>query len=150
MISTRNPKEDAPIILDCQPEEIAYSQEEYDKAAKDNKIIKTYIGPLFPQIFSQNLEHIYSSFPNGRIEKEEANIGTKSKEELIKELNDRESPTNPEDKIYIADYAQIILQKPEFAVISKPEKINLKKLKVQDLGFEKNQLQSKFISEPRN
>ncbi len=138
IISTRNPKEDAPIVLECEPNEIVYSEEDYNKALKENRNIKAYIGPLFPQIFSQNLEHIYASFPNGRIEKAEANIGTYSKEKLIKELNERESSTNPEDKIYISDYARSMLQKPEFTVINKPEKLNLIKLKVQDLGFEKN------------
>lgn len=138
IISTRNPKEDALIALECEPNEIVYSEEDYNKALKENRNIKAYIGPLFSEIFSQDLEHIYSSFPNGRIEKAEANIGTYSKEKLIKELNERESSTNPEDKIYISDYARSMLQKPEFAVISKPEKINLIKLKVQDLGFEKN------------
>jgi len=138
IILTREPKEDAPIVLECEPNEIAYGQEDYDKAVKDSKIIKAYIGPLFPQIFSQNLEHIYSSFPGGKIERAEANIGNKTKEELIKELEERTSSTNLEDKIYISGDAQSMLQKPEFAVISKPEKINLIKLKVQDLGFEKN------------
>lgn len=136
IISTRNLKEDAPIVLECEPEEIAYGQEEYEKAQKNNKTIKAYIGPLFPQIFSQNLEHIYTSFPNGRIEKAEANIGSYSKEELIRELAEREKSTNPEEKIYISDYSLSMIQKPEFAVISQPEKINLIKLKVQDLGFE--------------
>lgn len=138
IILTRKPKEDVPIVLECEPEEIAYGQEEYNKALKDNKTIKAYIGPLFSNIFSQNLEHIYSSFPNGRIEKAEATIGNKTKEGLIKELEERASSTNPEDKIYICDYTQIMLQKPEFAVISKPEKINLIKLKVQDLRFKQN------------
>ena len=138
IILTRKYKEDAPIVLECEPEEIAYGQEEYDKAVKNNKTIKAYIGPLFPQVFSQNLEHIYTSFPNGRIEKAEANIGNKNKEDLIKELEEREKSTNLEDKIYISDDARSMLQKPEFTIINKPEKINLIKLKVQDLGFEKN------------
>ncbi len=138
IISTRNPKEDAPIVLECEPEEIAYGQEEYEEAIKDNKTIKAYIGPLFSKIFSQNIEHIYASFPNGRIEKAEATIGNKTKEELIRELEEKESSTNPADKIYISDSARSMLQKPEFAAISQPEKINLIKLKVQDLGFEKN------------
>ena len=138
IISTRNPKEDAPIVLECQPEEIVYNQEEYDKAIKDNKIIKAYIGPLFPQIFSQNLEHIYTSFPDGKIEKAETTVGNKTKEELIREMEERASSTNLEDKIYISSDAQSMLQKPEFTVINKPEKKNLIKLKVQDLGFKKN------------
>lgn len=135
IISTRNPKEDAPIVLDCQPEEIAYGQEEYEEAIKDNKTIKAYIGPLFPQIFSQNLEHIYSSFLNGRIEKAEITVGTYSKEKLIRELEKRENSINPEEKIYISSGARSMLQKTEFTVNSKSEKLNLIKLKVQDLGF---------------
>jgi hypothetical protein len=138
IISTRNPKEDAPIVLECESKEIVYSEENYIQALKENRNIKAYIGPLFSNIFSQNIEHIYSSFPNGRIERVETTIGTKSKEELIKELNEREKSINPEDKIYTSDNARSMLQKPEFAVISKPEKINLIKLKVQDLGFKNN------------
>jgi len=137
IISTRNPKEDASIILECQPEEIACSQEEYLKAINDNKTIKAYIGPLFPQIFSQNLEHIYTSFPNGRIEKAEITIGTNSKEDIVRELEERERPYNPEETISFATNIPGMIKKTKFTVISKPEKINLIKLKVQDLGFEK-------------
>jgi len=135
IILTRKIEDDAPIVLEYQREEIAFGQEEYDNAVEDNRVIKAYIGPLFPQIFSQNLDHIYASFPNGRIEKAEITIGTKNKEELIRELEEREKSINPEDNIYISDYARSMLQKPEFAVINKPEKINLIKLKVQDLGL---------------
>jgi len=135
IISTRNPKEDAPIVLECEPKEIVYSEEDYSQALKENRNIKAYIGPLFFNIFSQNLEHIYSSFPNGRIEKAEATIGTKTKEEIIFELNTKETSNNPEEKIYISDFARSMLQKPEFTINSKSEKLNLIKLKVQDLGF---------------
>jgi len=135
IISTRNPKEDAPIVLECAPNEIVYSEEDYNKSLKENRNIKAYIGPLFPQIFSQNLEHIYASFLSGRIEKAEATIGTKTKEKIIAELNAKETSNNPEEKIYISDYARSMLQKPEFTINSKSEKLNLIKLKVQDLGF---------------
>lgn len=135
IISTRNPKEDAPIVLECESKEIVYSEENYIQALKENRNIKAYIGPLSSNIFSQNIEHIYSSFPNGRIEIVETTIGTKSKEELIKELNERETSNNPEEKIYISNYARSMLQKPEFTINSKSEKLNLIKLKVQDLGF---------------
>jgi len=135
IISARNPKEDAPIVLECESKEIVYSEEDYSQALKENRNIKAYIGPLFSNIFSQNIEHIYSSFPNGRIERVETTIGTKSKEELIKELNERETSNNPEEKIYISNYARSMLQKPEFTINSKSEKLNLIKLKVQDLGF---------------
>ena len=135
IIQTRNPKEDAPTVLECEPKEIVYNEEDYNQALKENRNIKAYIGPLFSNIFSQNLEHIYSSFPNGRIEKAEATIGAKTKEEIISELNAKETSNNPEEKIYISDYARSMLQKREFIVNSKSEKLNLIKLKVQDLGF---------------
>ena len=135
ILAIRNPKEDAPIVLECEPKEIVYSEEDYNQALKENRNIKAYIGSLFSNIFSQNLEHIYSSFPNGRIEKAEATIGTKTKEEIISELNAKETSNNPQEKIYISDDARVMLQKPEFIVNSKSEKLNLIKLKVRDLGF---------------
>jgi hypothetical protein len=69
------------------------------------------------------------------VEWAQTTIGGKSKEELIKELEDREESNNPEDKIYISSYARSMLQKPEFTVINKPAKITLIRLKIQDLGF---------------
>mgnify|MGYP001586072603 FL=1 len=45
----RNPKEDAPIVLDCQPEEIAWSQSQIGLATK------SYIGPLFNGIFKTGI-----------------------------------------------------------------------------------------------
>ncbi len=68
-------------------------------------------------------------------ERAEIIIGAKSKEELIKELEDREKSNNPEDKIYISDEARSLLQNPDFTVINKPEKITLIRLKVKDLGL---------------
>lgn len=61
----RNPKEDAPIVFECTPNEIAWSKDEI----KENT--KAYIGPLFPKIFETlgHLEHIYTEFPAKRIER---------------------------------------------------------------------------------
>lgn len=59
----RNPEEDAPIIFGCAPEEIAWGHHELTQNSK------VHIGPLFKDIFSSypNLEHIYTSFPEGRV-----------------------------------------------------------------------------------
>jgi hypothetical protein len=65
----------------------------------------------------------------------EITIGDKSKEEIIRELEEREKSDNPEDKIYISEAVRDILQKPEFTVVSQPEKITLIRLEVSDLGF---------------
>ena len=78
LVSQRNPKEDAPIVLECQPNEIAWSEQEI------NEYTKAYIGPLSKDIFIKhaNLEHIYTSFPEGRIRIDELEIGGKSVSEL--------------------------------------------------------------------
>jgi hypothetical protein len=65
----------------------------------------------------------------------EITIGDRSKEELIKELEDREKSNNPADKIYISDEARSLFQNPDFTVINKPEKVTLIRLKVKDLGL---------------
>lgn len=133
--ATRNPQEDAPIVLDCQPQEIVRSQAEYEGSIKNKQIIKAYIGPLFPGIFKLNLEHIYASFPEGRIEKFQMTLGERNKDELINELNEKKESDNLKDKIFISDSATHILTKPEFETLKKKEVADLVKLKVADLGF---------------
>jgi len=125
----RNPREDAPIVLDCPSEQIAYNRE----MLKENT--KAYIGHLFPHVFSMNIEHIYTSFPEGRIEKEEMTIGGKSKEDLTQELDKKAKSDDAAEKIYISDYVRSMLSNPEFTVAKKSEQINLIQLKVSDLGF---------------
>ena len=132
IIAGRNPREDAPIVLECQSNQIAYSQAEYEEAIKDNKKIKAYIGPLFVGIFSKNLEHIYTAFPEGRIEQAEMAISHKSKEKIMKELDKRTKlADSDEEKVYVYDYAKSMLSNPEFTVAKKSEQINLVRLKVE-------------------
>lgn len=135
IIETRNQKEDAPIIFECQPEQIAYGREEYEQVVKDNKIVKAYVGPLFSGIFSLELEHIYTNFPEGRIERAEMTIGRKTKEDIIQELYQRAKLDNSEEKIYFTGYAQSLMDNPEFTITEKLEQIDLVRLKVRDLGF---------------
>lgn len=121
-LDQRNPKEDAPILLECQPKEIAWNQNQI------NKDTKAYIGPLFKDIFKlEQLEHIYTSFPEGKIRRMEATIGGTSKDELEKELKRK--------TIYISDHAQDLLQSKEFTVSKTKEHLNLIRLTVKDLGF---------------
>lgn len=68
-------------------------------------------------------------------ERTEITIGDKSKEDLIKELEERAKSNNPEDKIYIPRLASSMLQNPDFLVVSQPEKIKIIRLKVRDLGL---------------
>ena len=124
--NTRNPKEDAPIVFDCTPDQIASNKEEI------NKDTKAYIGPLYPNIFQdlEHLEHIYASFPEGKIKKETIEIGGKTKEELQKELKDQ--------NIKISMYAQDMMDNPDFTTAKKTEQADLVRLKVKDLGFDRS------------
>lgn len=117
----RNPKEDVPIVLECSPEQIAWNQDQITKGTK------TYIGPLFPDVFKlEHLEHIYISFPEGQIRRMEATIGGISKEELIKEL---------EEKFQVSVFAQDMLNNGAFTLSKNKEQLKLIRLTVKDLGF---------------
>ena len=118
----RDPKVDATIVLDCQPDEIAWSADQIQENTK------SYIGPLFPGIFKlQNLENIYTSFPEGKIRKSDLEIGGKTTAELEQELIAK--------NINISEYAKDMLHSPDFATLENPEQIDLVRLKVRDLGF---------------
>lgn len=121
--SQRNPKEDAPIVLGCQPSEIARSEREISPQTK------AYVGPLFKGIFEKlsHLEHIYTSFPEARIRRSQLEIGGKTAQKLERELEQKNF------KIY--DYARDMLQSRDFTTLKNPEQIDLVRLKVQDLGF---------------
>lgn len=62
--ASRNPEEDAPIVLGCLREEIAHSIGEI------NDETKAYIGPLAPGIFNllpSDIKYIYNHFPEKRV-----------------------------------------------------------------------------------
>lgn len=119
----RNSKEDAPIVLDCTTDEIAWSRNEI------NKNTKAYIGPLFPDIFNSfgTLENIYTTFPEGRIRRDTIGVGGKSADELERTLK--------QNGINVGGYTQQIMEKPEFVTLKSRELVDLIHLKVADLGF---------------
>lgn len=123
----RNPKEDAPIVLDCAPDEVAWIAGDITEATK------AYVGPLFPDtaglpgIFNwPNLEHIYTSFPEGRIERRTLEIGGKTPEEYEQELQ--------KGGYRISDYAKDILKKMP---TQERREVETVRLTVADLGFTK-------------
>lgn len=118
---TRDPEQDAPIVFECGPNQIAHKLEDI------NQNTKAYIGPLFKGIFQLNLEYIYTSFPEGKIRKMETIIGGKTKQELIKELQEK--------KINISNYAKQMMDNKDFTTSKKSEQIDLIRLTVEDLGF---------------
>ncbi len=135
----RDPREDAPVVLDCDPGEIAWSRHEVSAHTK------AYIGPLFPGIFEEfsTLENIYTSFPEGKIARDEVVIGTKDRKELLQAMETR--------GINVNSYAREMIESPDFmptqarlSGIQKlfrgetkptPETVDVVRLKVRDLGF---------------
>ncbi|HEY1074725.1 MAG TPA: hypothetical protein VGE59_03450 [Patescibacteria group bacterium] len=120
----RNPDQDAPIVFDCQPEDIAHS---FEDITQDTK---AYIGPLVPGIFTilpENLEHIYTSFPENKIRQRTIEIGGKSGAELEQDLKTK--------GFKISDYARHMLRSQEFVPAERPEPANLVIATVASIGF---------------
>lgn len=131
----RNPREDAPIVFDCDPSEIAWKPEDI------NEKTKAYIGSLFKGIFQKNIENIYTSFPETRIEKAHMAIGGLTEKELEQNIENKKDNEGRNYQIY--SYAKSMMKNPDFIKsvkerLKKPENITLVKLKIRDLGFTKN------------
>lgn len=131
----RNIEDDMLVIFDCQKEQIARRPEQISENTK------AYIGQLYPQIFNQlvNIEHIYTSFPEGKISRSELTVGGLNEEQLQSNLN--EICKRPNGEVNISTYSQDkldeIYRSPQFAhLIHNPEQIALVRLKVRDLGDE--------------
>ncbi len=124
--------------LRTQLQEVKSLKAEFDFKVDNIKIARNTAPALkLEEEIREGIRFIRESLMLARCEWAEVTIGTKSKEELIKELEDREKSNNPEDKIYIYDYDEMenIFQNPDFKIINKPEKITLIRLKVKDLGL---------------
>lgn len=79
----RNPDEDMLVIFECTRDQIAHVPNEITENTK------AYVGPLEPGIFQklpEGLEHVYTSFPEKKIRRENIEIGGKSAAQLISEM----------------------------------------------------------------
>lgn len=120
----RNAEEDMLIIFECTRDEIAHVPSEITENTK------AYVGQLEPGIFQKlpdTLEHVYTSFPEKKIRRENIEIGGKSKEQLISEMEAL--------GININSYAKSMMDNPDFVVGSSREEAKLIRLTVADLGF---------------
>ena len=121
----RDPIEDMPIVFECSEDQIVTKVEDI------NAETKAYVGQLQPGIFDvleqYNVEHIYTSFPEGKIRRENIEIGGKDKKELERELKDR--------GIQVSNYAKSMMDNKDFANLKKAEQAKLIRLTVKDLGF---------------
>jgi hypothetical protein len=142
-ITSETSKEDAVKIIrivegiKCVSEQIALSQNEITENTK------IYIGQLSKEVLQTNIEHIYTTFPEDKIEKGSLGIGGKTKDESKKEIK---------EKFKLGLYAESMLDNPDFEkqlyentdasreqwILKKPEQLDLIKLTVGALGFTKN------------
>jgi hypothetical protein len=112
------------VIFECTRDEIAHVPSQI------NENTKAYVGQLEPGIFQklpENLEHVYTSFPEKKIRRENVEIGGKSAEQLISEMEAA--------GINISDFAKSMLNNREFVPGKNPEEATLIRLTVADLGF---------------
>lgn len=120
-------KEDATKILHLvenikvNPEEIAFTKEDI------NKNTKVYVGEFSTDLLQSNVEHIYSAFPDGKIQKFNIKIGGKTREQLIKEMD--------ENNIYHSSWTDDLIKSGDFMAPKKIGRANLVKLFVMNLGF---------------
>ena len=117
----RDMEKDMAIIFECTPEQIAHTPNDI---AENTKV---YVGKLFPGVFSKNIENIFTSFPEGKIQKYETKIGGQTKDELVREMKAK--------NIKISDYAKSLLDNPDFKTQANTEDLKLVRLTVEDLGF---------------
>lgn len=120
----RNVEEDMLVIFECTKDQIAHVPSEITENTK------AYVGQLEPGIFQklpETLEHVYTSFPEKKIRRENVEIGGKSKEQLVSEMQ--------AERINISDSAKSMMENPDFAVGENREEAKLVRLTVADLGF---------------
>ena len=120
----RNTEEDMLVIFECTKDQIANTPNEITENTK------AYVGQLEPGIFQklpESLEHVYTSFPEKKIRRDSVEIGGKSKEQLIAEMES--------SGINISDYAKLMMDNPGFTVGTNREEAKLVRLTVADLGF---------------
>jgi len=123
----RNSEEDMLVIFECTRDGIAHVPSQI------NENTKAYVGQLEPGIFKrlpENIEYVYTSFPDRRVRREKVEIGGKSAEQLISEMK--------EVGIDISDHAKTMLQNSEeFIPTKNRETMVLVFLTEADLGFKK-------------
>lgn len=124
--SKRHAEEDMPVVFGCSKSQIAHT---ISQISSDTK---AYVGKLEPGIFDRlkNVEHVYTSFPEGKIRRETVEIGGKSSQQLEAELKQK--------SINISSYTEDMLHSPDFTTLKDPQDIDMIRLKVQDLGLPGN------------
>lgn len=121
----RNPEADMLTIFECTKDQVA------NVPTQISENTKAYLGQLEPGVFTKlqqfNVEHVFTSFPEGKITKYHIEIGGKTKQQLKEELKNK--------NIQIGNYAQDLLNSKDFITSKTIEGTDLVRLTVKDLGF---------------
>jgi hypothetical protein len=144
----RDPKADAPIVMECSPKDIAWSQKEISATTK------AYVSPLFKGIFKVGtLEHVYTSFPEGKIRQSAVEISNKTVadyeeafqkagmriNEYAKHLLQNMPPLTVDEQALhqptLAEKVKGLFIKKESPEAKATERIDTVRLTVNDLGF---------------
>ncbi len=121
--SKRNSKEDVLILFDCEPREIAWNPKDITPGTK------VYVGPLFTGVFTlDTIEHLFTSFPEGKIERRSIEIGGKTPKEYEKELAKEGFSINDSTKELLA----------KMPISKAMHEIETVRLTIADLGFTKH------------
>lgn len=110
--------------LECARGEVASTLEGI------NEHTKVYIGELTPGLFEKlpsDFERLFISYPDSEVYIEEMEVGGKTGEELIKEMEAA--------GIYLPHYTATVLKSAEFTLTQKPKVSRFIELTVSDLGF---------------
>ena len=121
LLAARNSREDMPVVFDCRAEDIAERPEEVTANTK------AYVGELFPGIFQKGIEHIYTSFPEGKLTKYDIEFGGKTKDQYDAELNT--------SRYYFSSDAKHIFKSDTWNPSNTTETAHLIRLTVKDMGF---------------
>lgn len=121
--AVRNFEQDMLIVFECTKDQIAHASSEITSDTK------AYVGPLEPGMFQRllDIEHIYTSFPEGRIRRESVEVGSKTVEQLFKELR--------QAGITISNTVFDIMKSRDFILGTTIESIDLVRIAVKDLGL---------------
>lgn len=119
--SKRNPQEDMPIVFGCSKEQIA------QQVGEIRSDTKAYVGSLEKGKLDKlrNIEYVYTSFPEDKIQIEDLEIGGKDAQHLKAEVEN--------NNIQISQYAAD--QMESFTTLKNPETITTVKLRLKDLGL---------------
>lgn len=131
----RNQKEDMPIIFDCTSDQIAWVPSDIKNDTK------AYIGKIEKGVFDLldqcGIEHIYTSFPEGRVRLESLEIGRMTAKKLEQALDDAGMKTGTYAKSMLRNKEQFVdpVDKRHKELKGSTETLDLVHLRVRDLGF---------------